>query len=95
MGGVGVCFAPTCQGSTTKRAEPSLRMPGGQVLPYCTAFTWPCCLPVLAPLGEPQHEGNWNREELSVAHLGMINLSYVADKGELSGSLLHCLDGET
>lgn len=88
-------FAPTCQGSTTKRAEPSLRMPGGQVLPYCAAFTWPCSLPVLAPLGEPPHEGNWNREELSVAHLGMINLSYVADKGELSGSLLHCLVLET
>lgn len=95
MGGVGLCFAPTCQGSTTKGAEPSLRMPGGQVLPYYTAFTWPCCLPALAPLGEPQHGGNQNREELSVAHLGMVNLSYVANKGELSGSLLHCLVGET
>ncbi|KAJ4939375.1 hypothetical protein JOQ06_028824, partial [Pogonophryne albipinna] len=30
--------------------------------------------------GEPQHGGNPNREELSVAHLGMINLSYVANK---------------
>lgn len=95
MGGVGLYFAPTCQGSTTKGAEPSLRMPGGQVLPYYTAFTWPRCLPAPAPLGEPQHGGNQNREELSVAHLGMVNLSYVANKGELSGSLLHCLVGET
>lgn len=86
-GGVGPRFAPTCQGSTTKRAEPSLRMPGGQVLPYCTAFTWPRCLPAPAPLGEPRHGENPNREELSVAHLGMINLSYVANKGELSVAL--------
>lgn len=45
--------------------------------------------------GVPVHGGNWNREELSVAHPQMINLSYVADKGELSGSLLHCLLLET
>lgn len=51
--------------------------------------------PALAPLGEPQHGGDQNREELSVAHLGMVNLSYVANKGELSGSLLHCLVVET
>ncbi|CAB1427840.1 unnamed protein product [Pleuronectes platessa] len=68
------------QGSTTKGAEPSLRMPGGQVLPYYTVFTWPRCLPALAPLGEPQHGGNHNRGELSVAHLGLLNLSYVANK---------------
>lgn len=54
-----------------------------------------CCLPAPAPLGEPQHGGDQNREELSVAHLGMVNLSYVANKGELSGSLLHCLVVET
>lgn len=90
-----MCIAPTCQGSTTKRAEPSLRMPGGQVLAYYTAFTWPCCLSAQAPLGDPKHEGNQNREELSVAHLGMVNLSYVANKGELSGSLLYCLVVET
>lgn len=42
-----------------------------------------------------KHGGNQNREELSVAHLGMVNLSYVANKGELSGSLLHCLVVET
>lgn len=47
MGGVDVCMccAPTCQGSTTKRAEPSLRMPGSQVLPYFGAFTWLFLLP--------------------------------------------------
>lgn len=89
-----MCFAPTCQGYTTKRAEPSLRMPGGQVLPYCTAFTWPYCFRVLAPLGDPQHEGNQNRGELSITHLEMVNLSYVANKGELSGSQLHCVVGE-
>lgn len=95
MGGVGLCIALTCQGSTTKGAEPSPRMPGGQVLPYYTVFTWSCCLPALAPLGKPQHGGNQNREELSAAHLGMVNLSYVANKGELRGSLLHCLVAET
>lgn len=50
---------------------------------------------VLAPLGQPQHEGSQNREELSVTHLGMVNPSYVADKGELSGPLLYCLVGQT
>lgn len=97
MGGVDVymCFAPTCQGSTTKRAEPSLRMPGGQVLPYFGAFTWLFLLPCRAPLGQPQHEGSQNREELSLTHLGMVNPSYVANKGELSGPLLYCLVGET
>lgn len=51
--------------------------------------------PVVAPLGQPQHEGSQNREELSVTHLGMVNPSYVANKGELSGPLLYCLVGET
>lgn len=51
--------------------------------------------PVLAPLGQPQHEGSQNREELSVTHLGMVNPSYVGNKGELSGPLLYCLVGET
>lgn len=51
--------------------------------------------PVLAPLGEPQHEGNQNREDLSVSQLGTVNPSYVANKGELSGVLLYCLVGET
>lgn len=79
-------FAPTCQGSATKGAEPSPRMPGGQVLPYCVAFTWPP-LPACPRLRREGRSigGNWNREDLSVAHLQMINLSYVADKGELSG----------
>lgn len=55
----------------------------------------PCCLPVPSSGGRAAHGGNWDREELSVAHLQMINLSYVADKGELSGSRLHCLLLET
>lgn len=39
MGGAGLCLAPTCQRSTTKGAEPSIRMPGSQVLPYYKALT--------------------------------------------------------
>lgn len=50
--------------------------------------------PVLAPLGQPQREGNQNREELSISYLGMLSPSYVANKGELSGPVLYWLVGE-
>lgn len=51
----------------------------------------PAASPSCLRRGEPRHGRSRNREELSVAHLGTVNLSYAADKGELSGSLPHCL----
>lgn len=80
LGGVGVYmrFAPTCQGSTTKTAEPSLRMPSGQVLPYFGAFTWPFLLPCPGSTGRTTA---WRESE----QRGALSLSTGDAKPQLCG----------
>lgn len=87
-------FAPTCQGSTTKRAEPFSGCPAAKS--YLTAQHSHGLAASLSWLHWERHSMKGIRKEMSSqSHLGMVNLSYVANKGELSGSLLHCLVGET